>query len=462
MQDLSQHYLERLEQIAQAIQGSDEYAQFMETEEEGEYKALQDAYEPHIARLHHEVAIKDPLQLITFETILRNDVFEGLFLPKVLGYSVLRGQVNGLTKYTRPQNHFRDTLMAICESSNFEFIKKRIGQTVQMGFALSSDIWITDIINSLANKRLRYYLQSNKMDKFRDPKDRAGGYKRYHAQFVRENFHSADFPETFAELKVEYPDLKHFLMYRVSKNLDNSSLNPYIVRFIANPEFKNSTELIEVLCLSNHFFQLNEEEEKETQKVFNATRHAEADFAERYLAFLLEMHEAGLAVDVKAENKASRLVDKTYPDLLTDYYQLADLVHSKGYAKPDVMEAVKNFYNSHEGLSTVNSTIRQMIYAYFHPYITHLEEREYREFFKISEVFTAYIHIFTNQHFSQRIRDISLAYIQKLLVYFTDKRGRDYQDIKKFVSSVFVDLKFISEKDVVEMFKTRRKKKESI
>ena len=92
----------------------------------------------------------------------------------------------------------------------------------------------------------------------------------------------------------------------------------------------------------------------------------------------------------------------------------------------------------------------------------HLEEREYRDYFKISDVFIAYMHIFSNQHFNQRISDISLDYFKKLLVYFTDKRGRDYQDIKKFVSTVFVDLKFVTEKDVVEMFKTRRKKKEGV
>ena len=462
MQDLSQHYLERLEQIAQAIQGSEEYGQFMETEEEAEYKALQDAYEPHISRLHTEVAANDPLQLITFETIVRNDAFEGLFLPKVLGYSVLRGQISPLYKYTRPQNHFRDTLLAICESSNFEFIKKRIGQTVQMGFALSSDIWITDLINSLANKRLRYYLQGSKLDRFRDPRERADGYKKYARQFIRENFHSAAFPTTFAELKVEYPDLKHFLMYRVSKEMDNSSLNPHIVSFIENPELKGTPEHIQVMCLANHFIHLSETEQAQSTAIFNELRAKTPGFVEHYLEFLLEMHEAGLPVDAKAETKASGLVDKSYPDKLTEYYQLADLVHTKGYNQPEVMEAVKAFYNSHEGLSTVNSCIRQMIYAYLGPYIIHLEEREYRDYFKISDVFIAYMHIFSNQHFNQRISDISLDYFKKLLVYFTDKRGRDYQDIKKFVSTVFVDLKFVTEKDVVEMFKTRRKKKEGV
>ena len=67
--------------------------------------------------------------------------------------------------------------------------------------------------------------------------------------------------------------------------------------------------------------------------------------------------------------------------------------------------------------------------------------------------------IFGNQQFNQDVEDSSMVYIKKLLKRYTDKRGKDYQDIKKFVSSTFVELGFMKEKEVVELFKTRRKKK---
>ena len=54
---------------------------------------------------------------------------------------------------------------------------------------------------------------------------------------------------------------------------------------------------------------------------------------------------------------------------------------------------------------------------------------------------------------------LSLTYIKKLLKFFTDKRGRDYQDIKKFVTATFTDLGFMNVKDLKELFKTKRKKK---
>jgi hypothetical protein len=55
-----------------------------------------------------------------------------------------------------------------------------------------------------------------------------------------------------------------------------------------------------------------------------------------------------------------------------------------------------------------------------------------------------------------------MAYVRRLIKTFTDKRGKDYQDIKKFVSVTFQDLKFLKEKEVVELFKTRRKRKKPV
>ena len=459
MLDLSEKYLAKLQPIAEDIQNSNLLAQYMETEEEAEYKALCDAYESKIAKIHTEVAANDPLELISLERILLNPYFEGLYLPKILGYSILRGQLNNQYKYTRPQDHFKEILNAILESSNFEYIKKRIGQTVQVGFALSSDIWITDLINSIANKRLRYYLQSNKLDKFREIKERQIAYQRYANQFSKENFLTTDFPATFAELKVEYPELQTFLMYRVGKGLDNSSLNQYIVDSVKNEAFFNTNEHIQLMCFAMNFFDLPEADTQEVAKIFNRLRVEIPEFTEKYLSYIVEMHKEHFELDGKAELKASTMVDKSINDEITDFYTISDIVHTKGYMTKEVMDAVKAFYDNHEGLSTINECIRRMIFGYLYRFITNLKEKEYVEYFNISKTYMAYMNIFGNEQFSQNIRDISMAYMKKCLVKFTDKRARDYQDVKKFIAGTFVDLHFIKEKEVVEMFKTRRKRK---
>jgi hypothetical protein len=71
------------------------------------------------------------------------------------------------------------------------------------------------------------------------------------------------------------------------------------------------------------------------------------------------------------------------------------------------------------------------------------------------------MNIFANQQFNQQLKELSLEYVSKLLKKYTDKRGKDYQDIKKFVTTTFQDLGFLKEKEVVEMFKTRRKRKKT-
>jgi hypothetical protein len=459
MLDLNEKYLARLQEIAEDIQNSDLYANYMETEEDAEYKTLCDVFEPMIGKVYQEVAANDPLQLISMETILLNSYFEGLYLPKILGYSVQRGQINATYKYVRPQSHFKNILMCILESSNFECIKKRIGQSVQMGFALSSDIWITDLINAIPNKRVRYYLQNSKLDRFRDAHERQEAYRRYTNQFIRDNYLTADFPETFSELKVEYPELKTFLMYRLGKRLNNESLLPFVVEAVKNETFFGTEEHVQMMCLALNFCTFSTEDTEVVSKIFNKQRQEVPEFTEKYLSFLIEMHNAHFELDNKAEMKASLLIDRTIKDDISDYYRIADVVHTQGYINEDVVQVVKNFYDNHEGLSTINECLRRMIFGYLYNTITALKERDYTDFFEISKTFAAYMRIFDNERFNQNLRDISQEFVRKCLIKFTDKRGKEYQEIKRFVAGNFPNWHFLKEKDVVELFKTRRKRK---
>jgi hypothetical protein len=459
MLDLNEKYLARLQEIAEDIQNSDLYANYMDTEEDAEYKVLCDVYEPMIGKVYQEVAANDPLQLISMETILLNSYFEGLYLPKILGYSVQRGQINATYKYVRPQSHFKNILLTILESSNFECIKKRIGQSVQMGFALSSDIWITDFINAMPNKRIRYYLQNSKLDRFRDAHEREDAYRKYTNQFIRDNYLTADFPETFSELKVEYPELKTFLMYRLGKRLNNESLLPFVVEAVKNEAFFGTEEHVQLMCLALNFCSFSTEDTDVVSKIFNKQRQEVPEFTEKYLSFLIEMHNAHFELDDKAEMKASLLIDRTIKDDITEYYRIADVVHTQGYINEDVVQVVKNFYDNHEGLSTINECLRRMIFGYLYNTIIAFKERDYTDFFEISKTFSAYMRIFDNERFNQNLRDISQEFIRKCLIKFTDKRGKEYQEIKRFVAGNFPVWNFLKTKDVVELFKTRRKRK---
>ncbi len=461
MFELDKSYKDKLDQLSSEIQASDELANYLDSEEEEDFARLKEMFEPKIALLYDDVASKNPLQIIAFEKVLLDTAFEGLYLPRILGFSVLRGERNDRIKYTRPQEHFKDVLFAICNSANFDILKKRIGQTIQIGFALSSDIWVTNLINEMTNKRIRYFLQGQKLDKYRNEKERLIGYNRYKRQFVNENFQTAEFPTNVSGLKVLFPALKSFLLHRIARKGDNSSILPSLKEFLSNKAFHDSNEYIQVLSLCANFLELDKETMASVASHLNRTRKSSSDtFSEDYLLFLLELHNnKDVDLTPEADKQASDLVDRKVKDIVASYYTLLDTVHDVGYINDEAHSAVKTFYNQHPGRSTVNDCVRATIYNYFHRLITNLQPREYAELFEIAKLFPVYMDIFSNQKFNQDLKVICMAYIRKLLKTYTDKRGKDYQDIKKFVSSNFPEFGFLKDKEVVELFKTRRKKK---
>ena len=201
MKELDAHYAKALNGIKESIQASPHLQSYLDEEEEAHYELLKQEFEPQIEKLHASVALNDPLQLESLEEALLDASFEGLFLPRILGYSVLRGAVSDHYKYIRPQEHFKKVLLSICNSFNFDILKNRIGQTIEVGFALSSDIWITNLIAELDNKLVKAYLQSHKLSKFSDVRSRHTSYLKYSKQFTSFNFLTASLPETSAELK---------------------------------------------------------------------------------------------------------------------------------------------------------------------------------------------------------------------------------------------------------------------
>lgn len=461
MQPLDEKYYNRLNEIANAIQDAPALAQYLEEEEDEYYNELRQEFEPQLSNLHHEVAAEAPLQLVTFEKYLLEPVFEGLYLPRVLGYAVLRGEISDQYRYVRPNDHFKDILLAICQSPHFEQLKKRIGQSIQVGFALSSDIWITNLMSLIENKRIRYFLQQLKNDRFRDLKDRMELYNRYSNQFRNELYYSADFPKNLGEMKANFSALRQFLLKRFEVGGDNTSLKEQIKGFLDKKEFQNTEEYLEMLALYGNFIDLNAEEQKTFAGHFARERKTFPEFAEKYLTFLAALTKSNPAMSADHDNRVSAMIDKTVADKISDFYRIADKVHSMGYVHPDTIEAVQDFYNSHEGLSIESACLRQLILNYFARLIKGLTEREYADYFELTKIFGIYMKIFSNQQFNQAVEKMSMNYVNKLLRVFTDKRAKDYQDVKKFVSTQFVDLGFLKDKEVVEMFKTRRKKRKT-
>lgn len=462
MEALDKSYLSELEAIKAKIQASAHLEKYLDEEEEEDYKALAAELEPEIQELYLRVANDNPLQLESFEKELLDDGYEGLYLPKVVGYSVLRGTVDDNVKYRHPQDHFREILYDISNSPNFEMIKQRIGQSVQVGFALSSDIWITNLVEKISNKRVRSFLESQKSDHLRIAANRAVAFKKYQKQFESLNFLSTEFPQTPGELKSNYHSMRAFLLYRRDEQYNNESLHKHLLAFISNEAIRNTDDYLETMMIIGMFYDLNSAEKKEYARALASLNDNPSALKTAFFDKLSAFRKEGIRVTAESDQRMAKLVHAAkVGGNLEDYYTLMELIHTNGYVDEDSIEAVRKYHDQHDGLSEENENLRSTIFSNFSEYLDSLDTDSYAEYFQITKTFILYINIFSNQKFNQDVKDLSLRYIKRLIKAYTDKRGRDYQDIKKFVKSTFKDLNFMTDKQMVELFKTKRKKKEA-
>ncbi|MBC6994926.1 hypothetical protein QWY85_02425 [Neolewinella lacunae] len=464
MYPLNEAYRQHLDAIAEAIQASPNLAAFLEEEEDHFYEALKQEFEPQIEQAHQQLIDYSPLEIESFEEYLLDDKFEGLFLPRALGYAVLRGEVTEYGFYARQNDHFGKILSAIAQNSNFDQLRSRIGQSVQCGFALSSDIFVTSMIDGVASKRVRQFLQGQRSSDARTAEGRHRIERRYRRQFKGRNYHYAPFPQTPPELTNFSNALIDFLLFRVSGNLPNEAITPTLHEMVTRPEFAGRRELLKPIAIYGAYLTPAEAELEELIAVLSRERQKDAEgTAHEILTFLLALkNNREVPFGAQQERALGTIVDRSIADELTAYFNLADKIHADGYVNPTVHDAILAEQVKHGGLSPFNENVRQTIFAYFSQLATGLgtEEADYIEWYDITgKQFPAYIKVFSNESFNQQLRSLAREYTRRLLKTHTNKRGKDYRDIKKTTMHTWQEYGFMTDKQLKEFFKTPRKKK---
>lgn len=464
MYELNEAYSQHLEAIAVAIQASPNLASFLEEEEDQFYDALKLEFEPQIEAAYQQMIDFSPLEIESFERRLLDERFEGLFLPRTLGYAVLRGEITEHYYYARQNNHFGEILKAIAQNSNFDQLRNRIGQSVQCGFALSSDIFVTSLINGVSSKRVRQFLQGQRSSDARTMEGRRRIERRYRRQFKSRNYHYAPFPVNVTELTSHSTALIDFLLYRVSGELNNDALLPTLHEMVTRPEFAGRPEILKPLAIYGAYFTPSEEMLPELVAALNRERKENAEgTADDMLGFVLELKRmSNVPFGPEQEQKMGTVVDRKLEDDLTAFFNLTDKIHADGFVSPDVQEAIQEEQPKHSGLSNFNENVRQTIYGYFAKLTSGLgtSEEEYMQWFEISgKQIPAYIKVFGNESFNQQLRSLARKYTKELLKVYTNKRGKDYRDIKKTTMTTWMEYGFMTEKQLKEFFKTPRKKK---
>ncbi|OAV45351.1 hypothetical protein [Lewinella sp. 4G2] len=464
MYPLNEAYQQHLEAIAQAIQASPNLAAYLDEEEDSYYEALKQEFEPQIEQAHQQLIDYSPLEIEAFERQLFDERFEGLFLPRILGYAVLRGEVTEQFYYARQNDHFGAILKAIAANSNFDQLKQRIGQSIQAGFALSSDIFVTSLVDGIPSKRVRQFLQALRTSEARTADGRRRIFRRYQKQFKGRNYHYAPFPVETVELNTHVNALNDFLQFRVSGELNNDALVPTLHAMITEEDFAGRKEILRPIVFYGTFFEQTPEQRAELITVLNRERKANGDaVADEVLQTILDLkNDREFEFGALQEQRLGSIISRNIDDKLTAYFNLTDKIHQDGYVNTSVHEAIAEELAKHSGLSPFAENIRATVLQYFKTLAEGLgtEEADYRQWFEITgKQFPSYIKIFGNESFNQSLRALAKKYTKSLTRVHTNKRGKDYRDIKKITVTTWKDYGFMTEKELKEFFKTPRKKR---
>lgn len=460
MENLAPDYLQRIEDIKAAIQESEELSTYLESEEADDYVALKEVFEPDVAELYREVAHNAPLQILSLEKALLDEGLEGMFLPKILGYAILRPLLTDEYQYIRPQDHLKEVLLAIASNGAFSELQRRIGQALSLALSLSTNIWVSSLINEVKNKTPRVFFYQNHDTSIRTPKQRMMLYNRYKRQFLNDNYNSAVFPTTASEMATDASALENFLRYRFGNTeFNNETLVAPLIDLFNNEDLKSSTSYQKFTTLIGLFVDFPDSEENALRKYFRSTE-GDVAFEETYFEYLHELHQdLSIALTPENDKRMMMRVGTSGEGALSKYYVVANTIHTKGIDNLETQDAIRVFISGFEGLSPATGCVRWIILRYFHTLMSNLGVGEYSQFFEITKLFNVYFGIFINESFVQEVRQYCMKYLKKLMKRYTDKRGRDYQDIKKFVQANFVELGFMTQKESVNYFKTKRVRK---
>lgn len=466
MYELNDTYKAHLDGIAEAIQASPNLASYLEEEEDEHYEALKNEFEPQLEAAHEQIMHYSPFESESFERYLLDDRFEGLYLPRIVGYSVLRPRINEHNYYVRQNEHFDEVLRYIAGNSNFDQLRSRIGQAVQVGFALSSDIYVSSTIEEIPSKRVRQFFQQQRSDDARTKEGRSRLLQRFRRQFRSKNYHYAPFPTEEKDLVGMTDHMVDFLLYRVSKpELNNDALPGPLYQFVTNESFAGKEELLKPLTIYGAYLLPEDDATLDgITQIMSRERHEHPDrVADQVLQFILELKRSDeITFADERETNLGGIIDRDIDDRLTAYFNLSDQLHTEGIDNPEVQENIQREVLRHPGLSDFNENIRQSVLVYFDEFAAGLDTDQYNEWFaKTGRLFPIYMKIFSNEEFNQSLRSLAVRYTKRLTKVHTNKRGKDYRDLKKTTVSTWIDYGFMNEKQLKNFFKTPRKKRRS-
>ncbi len=453
--ELQKEYLEKLNAIKTHLQDSEEYQTYLDEEDEESYNTLRAKIEPYLNALYLEVSKNQPMQILTLEEAMMDHQLEGLYLDKLMSYSILRAKLTPDTRFDRSQDILEKMILFMTESSSFDLIENSMRLPVRMTFALSSNIWSNKVIEQISSKRAKEYLRRQLKEAKRDDHARVVQYKGLKKRYAEVPYQTAEVPAVEnLNWKVEYDDFRRFLVRRVEADVDNSTLVPSIYEFLNNEKLKGADEQIELFILYSHFFELEDEDFENMEKILAEFQDKGEDFQNRYFELLSKLIDE-VDLDIEKTAIVSDLINKEKDDFLSNFYTLVASYSNRDHIDVELAEEIERYSHKYRELSPPIACFKKLLLYFIDQDIAKYLNEDYTQLFENVYIYDKLAESFLEKSYREEIGSVLDAHLNTLMFYFKAKTA-EFKAIKKLVSGTPVEFGFITMKEVRARYRAHR------
>lgn len=448
-------YSKRLDAVKKFLSDSAEYQAYLESEEREEYKAVADKVEPYLQSLYNEIAEKNPMEIIEFEEILTDEALEGIFVDKLMYFTILRASVDENYRFERSQERLEELILFAAQSSSFEAMQRSLLLPVRLAFSLSSGIWGNKVIGKIKNKSAREFFQRQFGEATRDDHARAVQYRSLKKRFKEIKYQSASVPTDNINWKTEFADFRNFLVDRIGAGHDNTTVKASLYEFLENDAFKGTDEQIELLCIFIHFIELDDEDFDKVETVLNELRKGEG-FDESYFGILLKVMKMDMPIDLDRIGIINDLLDTDHKDSLLGFYELLTNFSVKDFMDEEIVESVEIFSGRHRELSPIMTCFKHLLIRIIDAEVVKHLNDDYTQLFQSMHIYDGLAEAFLEKSYRQDIKEILVEYMKSLMFYF-EKGSTEYKAIKAMVMDAPVKNNFVTTKEVRALYRAQLK-----
>src|SRR5699024_6172220 len=141
------------------------------------------------------------------------------------------------------------------------------------------------------------------------------------------------------------------MKYRIHHQLDSSTFSGELVEFLEKENHQEAQEFVNILGLSAHFIEFENEEKERVASIYSRLRQEDDDFQRKHFYFLERLMKSDIQVTMESFDRLFNLLSESIQDDIYEFYQVQHIIREHGLGSEVTIDAVRQAYNNHEGLS---------------------------------------------------------------------------------------------------------------